>query len=128
VANQKEILPGFICDLDLLAKVAHFRPVTETQIRRIIYHIPTIWAADDGAYTREIILLTQKSRADDGLGVCKDDPSYIDMMLKLAKYHDKVYITLMNESPYDLHFKWFYLAGAVTALAATILVFKTRTR
>lgn len=65
IATQMGALPGLVCSLDLLVKIAAKRPACEASLRRIQYHLPDFLEEDQ--YCSQLLLLVRTSLERDGL-------------------------------------------------------------
>ena len=68
VAKEMETLPGKICTLDFLARVAFHRPLTVNGMRQIQYDLPPFVQGNE-TYTNAIISLVKDSLDQDNLPV-----------------------------------------------------------
>lgn len=68
VAKEMETLPGKICSLDFLARVAFHRPLTVNGMRQIQYDLPPFLQGNE-TYTNAIISLVKDSLDEDNLPI-----------------------------------------------------------
>lgn len=85
LANEEESLPGIICSLGYLARVAFHRPVAETGLRKINYNIPRFLIHHNRRYMKEMFSFLRDSLADDN--VVEDDicPTFKEFKERLEK-------------------------------------------
>ena len=89
VAGKEGCLPGFICNLDVLALIAYKRPTSETNLRQVSYSLPVSFRAlGNSLYLEELFQLVITSRKADGLGSTDDCslPSYADFLNRRKKH------------------------------------------
>ena len=89
VAGKEGCLPGFICNLDVLALIAYKRPTSETNLRQVSYSLPVSFRAlGNSLYLEELFQLVITSRKADGLGSTDDCslPSYADFLSRRKKH------------------------------------------
>ena len=65
-SKEEEALPGNICSLDVLARIAFHRPLTMDGLRRIQYFLPPLLQSNEN-YTRAIFSFVRDSLAQDNL-------------------------------------------------------------
>jgi ribonuclease D len=76
VADAEECLPGFVCQSDFLALIAHYRPGTEILLRRLLWHTPRLLTRKNEDHMSTLLSLVQQSRSIDDLEDEMTPPSY----------------------------------------------------
>jgi ribonuclease D len=113
VATRHGILPGFVCGLDFLAKVARTRPISKAGMQQIAYHLPYVLLQNNEEYLSKMLVFVHESRAEDNLTDNMAYPSFEGTKASRSKDDGK---------------KWMYLIGMVAAFSATAAMVKGRTR
>mmetsp|Transcript_9566 Transcript_9566/g.23484 ORF Transcript_9566/g.23484 Transcript_9566/m.23484 type:complete len:711 (+) Transcript_9566:234-2366(+) len=84
VAADEESLPGMICSLDYLARVAFHRPSSENGLRKINYTIPRFLTKDNRRYMKALFSYVKYSLADDNVVEDEVYPTFEDFKERLA--------------------------------------------
>lgn len=85
VAVEEESLPGMICSLDYLARVAFHRPASENGLREINYTIPRFLTKGNRKYMKALFSYVRDSLADDNVLEDEIYPTFEDFKERLAK-------------------------------------------
>eukprot|EP00531_Pseudo-nitzschia_arenysensis_P014205 CAMPEP_0116139374 /NCGR_PEP_ID=MMETSP0329-20121206/13281_1 /TAXON_ID=697910 /ORGANISM="Pseudo-nitzschia arenysensis, Strain B593" /LENGTH=647 /DNA_ID=CAMNT_0003634419 /DNA_START=115 /DNA_END=2058 /DNA_ORIENTATION=- len=86
VGNEQESLPGRICSLDFLARVAYHRPLTEDGLRKIQYFVPRFLIQNNKQYVENLFSMVKDSLKDDNAVVEEESfPSFEEFKKRLAK-------------------------------------------
>ena len=85
VAADEESLPGMICSLDYLARVAFHRPTSENGLRKINYTIPRFLTKDNRKYMKALFFFVRDSLADDNVVEDEVYPTFEEFKERLAK-------------------------------------------
>jgi ribonuclease D len=80
VAEDSEILPGFVVPLQFLVEVAWKRPMTESTLRQISYRFPAL--LNEHAKVREELLVIVLRHSLEGSGMVGSEPVYLYSKLK----------------------------------------------
>jgi ribonuclease D len=120
VAAKEEVLSGFVCGLEFLAKVSWIRPRNRRHLQQICYHLPPIFEKNDCMYLEEVFALVEQSCLNDSVRNKKVFPSYLEWK-KRQQMLGATWIT--NDGNW-----WLGLAGTVAAVAATTTFIKLRNR
>lgn len=86
VGIKRESLPGRICSLDFLARVAYHRPLTEDGLRKIQYFLPNFLAQNNEQYLETLFSMVNDSLKDDNAVVKEESfPTFQEFQKRLAK-------------------------------------------
>mmetsp|Transcript_15948 Transcript_15948/g.32955 ORF Transcript_15948/g.32955 Transcript_15948/m.32955 type:complete len:277 (-) Transcript_15948:732-1562(-) len=97
VSKEQEFLPGRICSLDFLARVAFHRPLTEDGLRRTQYYLPRFLT--NNRYRDALFSRVKDSLNDDNSVVVKKSyPIFENLQKSLAKTKMMNLFSIHNES------------------------------
>ena len=114
VATKEEVLSGFVCGLEFLAKVAWIRPRNQCDLQQICYHLPPILEQNEGLYLNEIFAMVEQSCLNDTITKQKIFPSY-----KEWKEQQQSLLVWNN---------WIGIASGIAVATATMAFIKLRNR
>jgi ribonuclease D len=117
VAELEECMPGFVCQFDFLAMIAHHRPGTVVSLRKLVWHIPRLLTRNNEYHIRNLLSLVQESREADNLEDETIPPSY-------EEYRER--IEAKKKSYWDT--EWMLLLGIATSCAVTMAVWAALSR
>jgi len=117
IAKQEEVLPGMVCSLDYLARIAFHRP-SRDGLQRINYVIPRILVK----YESELVSFVKDSLSEDNI-VIKDDtyPNFEHYLLAKTKSKEPTSLQLLLEKQRTILSN--PMIWAVSCVAASLLLY-----
>jgi len=118
VAKKEESLPGVVCSLDFLVRVAVVRPVNEFGLRRIRYDIPHVLLKyNDRRYMKVLLELVRNSLIADNVEMCKVYPTFEDFKERIALKHSS-----LQESCSRKTANWVLWAATSVAISLVVCI------